>query len=259
MMARLLKAAAVLLVSVALGVGAVLVIRSRHGKGTAAGSATTVPTATTATTALVVPGPAQSFVTGTLTSLVADKALGPALRPPFTITIPTRGQGHADITGVTAAGKAVQVFWYGGQPLPVSGSGTLALDGAPVSIDASGITWMLDGAPRSLTTGHFNLGAPVAAGASGLAAPHDSYAFDAGDRSTIETTGQARVHVAPVTMHLGGPGKVTMHGALQLRSLAGTSKVRTVIFGTGSYTIDLVPAAGGYTITSVLQGPVSFG
>ena len=157
---------------------------------------------TTAPPVDIVPAAGQTFVTGSVTSLTADNAVGPALQPPFTITIPSRGQGSADITGVSVAGKSVEIYWYGGQPLPVSGTGQLAIDGGALTVDASGLTWVLDGAPRSLTSGHFGLGAPVAVGTGGLAEPHQSIAFDAGATSTVQTTGKAQVHLAPTAVHL---------------------------------------------------------
>jgi hypothetical protein len=204
-----------------------------------------------------VPAAGQAFVTGTLTSLSADNAVGAPLQPPFTITIASRGQGNADITGVSVAGQDVEIFWYGGQPLPVSGTGGLAIDGGPVKVDGTGITWMLDGAPRSLTTGHFNLGAPVAVGTSGLATPRQSIAFDAGDRSTIETTGKAQVHQAPAAVHLTGPGSVTLHGDFQVQTATATRRAQAVVFGPGSYSVDLTPSGGADTINATLQGPVS--
>lgn len=204
----------------------------------------------------IVPGAGQTFLTGTITSLTADNAIGPALTPPFTITIASRGQGNADITGVTVGGQNSQIFWYGGQPLPVSGSGQLAVDGGGLVVDASGITWQLDGAPRSLT-GHLNLGAPVAVGTSGLATPRPSVAFDAGDRATVQTTGHAQVHLAPAALHLTGPGAVTAQGDLRIQTSTGTRQVKAAAFGRGSFEIDLTPTASGDTIRATMQGPIS--
>jgi hypothetical protein len=246
----------ILVGAVAVGLGVSVAIHHRSaGPGSDAGTA--ADGVTTSVPVDIVPGPGQSFVTGTLTSMTADNAIGPALKPPFTITIAARGQGSADLTGVEVGGKSVEIYWYGGQPLPVSGTGELALDGGAVTVDASGITWMLDGAPRSLTTGHFNLGAPVAVGSGGLAEPHQNIAFDAGDRSTVQTTGRAQVHQAPAPIHLSGPGSVTAHGDFQVRAATGTRHVTTVVFGPGSYEIDLTPVTGGDSIHATLQGPVS--
>ena len=207
----------------------------------------------------VVPGAGQTFVTGTLSSLSADNAASAPLSPPFTITTPARGQGNGTITGVQVGGKALAISWYEGQPLPVSGTGQLDLAGAPVAITAAGITWTLDGAARSLTAGHFVLGAPVAAGSGGLATPYDGgIAFDAGPRATITTTGMATVHLPPAAVHLEGPGRqLTLHGQLQARTSSSARAVQAIGFGPGSYSLDLVPAAGGYTIKGTLQGPAT--
>jgi hypothetical protein len=253
-------------VAVAVGLGITVAIHHRATSdtgttGPAAGPGTDGSASAAATTVPVdiVPGAGQTFLSGTITSLSADNAIGPPLKPPFTITIPSRGQGSADITGVVVGGKNVQIFWYGGQPLPVAGTGELAVDGGALNIDGSGITWMLDGAPRSLTTGHFNLGAPVAVGSGGLAQPFQSIAFDAGDRSTLQTTGHAQVHLPPAAIHLTGPGSLTVHGDLQMQTPAGTRRVQSVTFGPGSYSVDLAPTAGGDTIAGTLQGPISSG
>ncbi|MDP9072860.1 MAG: hypothetical protein M3N98_01575 [Actinomycetota bacterium] len=216
-------------------------------------------TAVSVTTVEIVPGPDQAFVTGTLASLSADNATAPPLRPPFTITTPARGQGNGSITGVQVGGRDFAISWYEGQPLPVSGTGQLDLAGAPVAVTAAGITWTLDGAPRALTAGHFSLGAPVAAGSSGLATPYDGgIAFDAGVRATLTTTGMASVHLAPAAIHLEGPGRhVTLQGQFQVRTAAGTRQAQSITFGPGSYSIDLAPASGGYSIRGTLQGPTS--
>ncbi len=259
-MKALLVTVTVLVAAAAVGLGLSVALHHRSGPGGAGGGplggATTVAGPTTTLAPEIVPAPGQAFVTGTATSFHADNANGPALRPPFTITIAARGQGNADITGVAAAGQDVEIFWYGGQPLPVSGTGELAVDGGSVTVDTSGITWGLDGAPRSLTTGHFNLGAPVAVGSGGLATPHQSFAFDAGSRSTLETTGHAQVHLAPAALHLTGPGSVTLQGSFQLQTATGTRTVANVVFGPGSYDIELTPTSGGDTVRATLQGPL---
>jgi hypothetical protein len=255
---RLLAAVAVLVVAVAVGLAISVAIHHRSPAARppvvagGAGATTTVPVD-------IVPAAGQTFVTGNLTSLSADNAVGPPLTPPFTITIASRGQGNADITGVLVGGQDVEIFWYGGQPLPVSGTGQLAIDGGAVSVDPGGITWMLDGAIRSLTTGHFNLGAPVAVGSGGLATPHQSIAFDAGSRSTMQTSGHAQVHLAPAPLRLTGPGSVTLQGDFQVQTSTASRHAQTVTFGPGSYDMALTPTASGDTIRATLQGAVSFG
>jgi hypothetical protein len=259
-MRRALGVVIALVVLVAIGLGiSVAMHRRPSAGGPQPGSSvpgTTAAGATSVAPVDIVPGPGQTFVTGTITSLTTDNAIGPALKPPFTITIPSRGQGNADITGVLVGGQDVEVFWYGGQPLPVSGSGQLAIDGGALVVDASGITLQLDGAPRALS-GHFNLGAPVAVGSGGLATPRANVAFDAGDRATMQTAGHAQVHLAPAAVHITGPGKVTIRGDLQVQTNTGTRHVASAVFGLGSYEIDLTPVGSGATIRATMQGTLS--
>lgn len=258
-MRRLLGTVAVLVLAVVVGLGITVALHHRAPSGGAPQPVPMGPATTTSVPVDIVPGAGQTFLTGTVTSLSADNAIGPALTPPFTITVPVRGAGSADLTGVSVGGKAVEIFWYGGQPLPVSGTGQLAIDGGAVTVDASGITWTLDGAVRSLAPGHYHLGAPVAVGSSGLATPYQSIAFDAGAGATMQTTGKARVHLAPGALRITGPGSVTFQGDLQAQTPAGTRHVQHVTFGPGSYSVDLTPVAAGDTVNATLQGPLTLG
>jgi hypothetical protein len=252
-----------------LGVAAALTLHAHPGRivglghtGNTPKAKTTPPVATTAPTSGLVPRTGQVLVTGTVTSLAATNANASPLKPPFTISVPTRGQGGASITGVQIAGRSVAISWYAGQPLPVSGSGTLNLAGAPVTVNSSGITWSLDGAARQLTPGRFFLGAPVAVGSAGLAQSFDTVNLVAGPTASIETTGGATAHLPPTTIHLVGPGRLTMQGHFTVRSTKGARTVSTVTLGAPplnySYSIDLVPTADGFATTdAILQGPVN--
>lgn len=245
-----LLAAAVLVAAAAIGLGIASAMRHQSARPTAA--ATTTTTGTLAPE--IVPAGNQVFVTGTVTSLSADNAEGPPLTPPFTITIPVRGQGSADLTGVAVDGKQVEIYWYGGQPLPVSGTGALVIGGGRLSVDGSGTTWILDGTARTIAAGHYFLGAPVAVGTSGLATPEQTASFDAGAQSTLLTTGNAEVHLKPAALHITGPGSVTLAGTLQVQSPTATRPANSITFGPGSYDITLTPAPGGDTINATLQG-----
>lgn len=243
-----------------LGAGAVAVAVHHSG---GRGRATPVSLSEASTTTLsdaafgLTPRPGQALVQGTLSSLTADNAEAPPVQPPFVITVANRGQGGATFRGVQVHGQTVAISWYGGQPLPLSGTGDLDLAGAPVSVDAAGVTFDLDGATRALTPGHYSLGAPVAVGTSGLATPMDSVSFDAGATGTVETSGGAIVHLGPAPLHLEGPGRVTLRGQLALRTPDRTRTVTTLAFGPGDYQIDLAPVSGGYRIKAILQGPLS--
>jgi hypothetical protein len=125
-----------------------------------------------------------------------------------------------------------------------------------VTVDATGITWSLDGAPRSLTPGRYFVGTSVAVGTSGLAQPRQSVTFTAGANATLDTHGSAIVHLPPTATHLDGPGRqLTLHGTFQVRTSHHDRTATSITFGPGSYSIDLTPIAGGYAIKAVLQGP----
>jgi hypothetical protein len=249
------------LVACLLGAGAAT-IAVHHPSGPRRATPASAPTGAS-TTALsdatfgLTPRPGQALLKGTLTGLLADNAEAPPLQPPFVITVPNRGQGGATFRGVQVHGQTVAISWYGGQPLPLSGTGGLDLAGAPVTVDAGGVTWNLDGATRGLTPGHYSLGAPIAVGAAGLATPMDSVSFEAGPTGTVETSGGANVHVGPTPLRLEGPGRVTLRGQFALRTPDRTRTVTTLAFGPGDYQIDLAPVSGGYRINAILQGPLS--
>lgn len=256
-MRRVLATLGILIVAVAVGLGVSVAIHHRSsGSGGSGGGSSD---GTTTLPPEIVPASGQTLLTGTVTSLRADNAVGPALVPPFTITIPVRGAGHVDITGGQVAGQDVEIYWYGGQPLPVSGTGQLQINGGAVAINASGTTWTLDGATRTLTPGHYFLGAPVAVGTTGLATPDQSLSFDAGSDCTMTTGGGAQIHQAPAGLQLQGPGSVNLQGTFQMQTDTAIRTVHTIAFGPGSYSIILTPVAGGDTIKATLQGAISYG
>jgi hypothetical protein len=233
----------------------------RHGRNMHAVSPPVLPStqpssgpATTTTLELVVPGAGQTLVRGRLTSLSADNAVATPLVPPFTITMPRRGAGGAHFIGVSSGGRSVAIAWFGGQPLPVSGTGNLDLSGAPVTIGGNGITWMLDGPARGIGRGRYFLGAPVAAGPGGLATAYDTYSFDAGDNSILQTNGNAMIRQAPHTIELTGPGHLSLTGDFLVRTPNGRRQVANITFAGGLFRIDLKPVAQGYTIDATLQG-----
>jgi hypothetical protein len=235
----------------------------RHGRNMHAVSPVVLPPTQqsagppTTSTLELVPQFGPTLVHGTLTSFHANNAVAAPLQPPFIITVAQRGAGGATFLGVNAGGRQVAIDWYGGQPLPVTGTGNLDLAGAPVTIDASGITWMLDGPARSIGRGHYVLGAPVAAGTKGLARAYDSYAFDAGDNAILQTSGTAMIRQAPHRVHLEGPGQLTLIGNFQMTTTSGKRRAVSISFGGGSYRIDLTPVPQGYLIDALLQGVVT--
>ena len=212
-----------------------------------------------ATATVTVLRPDQTTVSGTVTAATALGVLGSPLALPLTITVPNRGQGEAHIVGVAVDGRRGTVAWDGGQPLPLSGTGGVDLGQATVDADAGGLTWHLDGAARALLPGRYTAGSTVAVGSTGLARPVDQATFvvAAGTRGQILTAGDAQVHLAAQKLSLTGPGRVTLTGAMTVTNASGSHPARRVGLASGAFELALTPSAGGYTVTALLQGPVT--
>jgi len=235
-----------------------------QGAPTATTVLVTAPSPTTTTTSVALtqlsalPGPSQTRVTGRVTLVTATDAVGAALPLPLTVTVPNRGQGEMTIANVRSGGAQVTVVWGGGQPLPLSGTGGFDLGPARMEADAAGITWHLDLGQRVLLPGHYLAGAPVAIGGGGLAQPEDTATFDAGPGSGFITNGDARVHLPPGPLHLTGPGTLHLSGVLTMQTASGAQTVKVIEFGRGPFDVRLQPSpGGGYTVTALLQGPLT--
>ena len=212
---------------------------------------------TTSSTAPTIPAAGQTLVTGRVTMLTAEDAVGALLRLPLRITVAERGRGDVTIVGVTVAGQPEQIVWLAGQPLPLSGTGSVDLGPALVTADAGGIVWHLDHGQRVLTPGHYTAGAPVAVGEGGLADARDTVSFDAdaGGGAGFISNGDAQVRLPVGPLTLGGPGRVHLSGDLQLTTATGpTRRAATLAFGPGPFEIALQPSATGYTIEARFQG-----
>jgi hypothetical protein len=198
--------------------------------------------------------PDQAIVDGTLTAAHVVDAVAPALPLPVTITIPERGHGGLRIE--TGRGT---IAWDGGQPLPLTGTGTIDLGPAMLDIDSGGITWHLDGAPRLLTPGRYVAGSTVAVGTSGLARPEERATFtvDPGATASMVTAGDARIRTTTIALSLTGPGDMTLSGFLSVHTAGATRAGHRVTFGRGAFEVRLTPTVGGVTITALLQGPIS--
>ena len=196
----------------------------------------------------------QSDVTGTITSAHIVNAVAPPLALPITVAIPQRGQGGLHITGVGES-----IAWDGGQPLPLTGTGSLDLGPAVVDIDPGGATWHLDGATRLLTPGRYTAGSSVAVGGSGLARPEDQATFTVppGSHGSMVTVGDARVHLTPRAMALTGPGNMTLTGTLTVRTAHGSRVVHQVTFGPGPFELSVTPGSSSATVNGLLQGSLS--
>ena len=204
-----------------------------------------------------VPGAGQTFVTGTVERFAAEDAVLPQpLGTPFTLSAVTRGAGGATIENALVAGKRSTISWGTGTPLPITGGGGLDLGPVAVEADVSGLTGRLDGAIRTFVPGSYRAGAPVAVGSAGLAAPRESVEFQASPDTVLSSHGGVVVRLDRRPVELQGPGKVAVSGRLQVQNAKGTKAATTVNFGPGAFTVTLSPTASGYTIDSVLQGPV---
>ncbi|MDQ3896592.1 MAG: hypothetical protein M3326_04950 [Actinomycetota bacterium] len=218
------------------------------------------PRATTTTVDLGPrPAPGQVFVKGTVDRLTADGAQGTAsvIATPFTLTAIDRGVGKATIENALVSGKRTTIVWGGGTPLPISGDGgTIDLNGSKVDVDGSGLSWTVDGT-RALKPGNYRAAAPVAVGATGVAAPRDSVDFTADARTVITARSGVVVKVPPAPLELTGPGKVSASGQLQIRDQATRTPAGGFDFGEGPYTVKLNAVAGRIELDAVLQGPLT--
>jgi hypothetical protein len=254
------KFLAVLIVSELLAAVGVLGVREYRGTTHVT---TGVAAATTSTTEGfdVAPAGGQTLLRGRVASITGDGLTPPALALPLTIDAQNVGQTQATFRAVLVNGKRTNIYWNGGRPLPLKGQGGIDVfgsGGAHASIDAKGVTWLLDGADRQLQPGSYTTGFTVGVGTGGLVTPHDeAVTFQADGRSTVTTKSGAVVHQPPSLLKLTGPGSFTLAGALVLRTAGGTRTATLVQFGPGPFVLELTPVAGGYRVVATLQGPVA--
>ena len=210
------------------------------------------------TETVIVPAAGQTLVTGTLQTFSSDGAVAAPIATPFTINYVARGAvNHAEVEGALIDGERKTIYWYAGQPLPVSGNGALDLGPAHVTADAHGVTWSLVGT-SGFTPGHYRFGSSVAVGSSGLSTPMDGgVSFDADNHTVLTATDGVIVHFDSPTLKVQGPGTLTMTGTFTLRTAAGTRTATTLTMGGGPFEVQLAPGPGGIAVTATLQGPVT--
>ncbi len=253
-----LAAVAVVVLLTADASGAVVVLNRHHSPAAAGPPVRTrtrpAPTSSTPTTVPLPPG--QALVSGTVTSLSAAGATGPALITPMLITIPVRGQGSAYIYNATIGNQPGEtIYWYGGQPLSILGNGGLVPGRVNVTVGGSGSTWYLDGAERRWESGSYEIATPVAVGTSGLASAEPSADFSAGPDTVLVTSGGATLYRPPMALHLIGPGAVQAQGNMTVRTRQGTITVTSIDLSGGQYVLDLTPGPGGQlALSATLQG-----
>lgn len=211
------------------------------------------------TETVIVPAAGQTIVTGTVQSLSADNANADPIPTPFTINAVERGAvRNATVEGALIGGARKTIYWYAGQPLPVSGGGTLDLGPAHVDVDAHGVTWSLANGPSSFKPGHYRFGSSVAVGSAGLATPYDGgIDFNADDHTVLTATDGVVVHLDSPAVTITGPGTLKVTGALVLRTASGQRTAKSLTMGAGPLQVTLTPGPAGITITATLQGPVT--
>lgn len=206
-------------------------------------------------------GADQSVITGTLTRLVGTRVSeAPRLPLPLTLTVaPGRGT-KAEFAGGAVDGKNATIAWDGGRPLPISGEGSIDLNG-PVNVELkpNGTTWALDGDSRLLTPGTYNLGAAVAVVPlnTTFGKPRERARLDIpqGAAASLKTNGDVRTTTKPAPLVLRGPGQLVLEGTFEVRNREGTRAAQKITFGPGAFELDIAPEGGGYKINrAFLQG-----
>ena len=218
----------------------------------------TQPSGPPVTETVIVPAAGQTLVTGTIQTFSADAAVSDPISTPFTINVVERGaERNATVEAAIVGGARKTIYWYAGQPLPVSGSGALDLGPAHVDADAHGVTWALGGT-RAFKPGHYRFGSSVAIGSAGLATPEDNgIDFTADDHTVLTASDGVIVHVDSPALKVDGPGTLRLTGNLVLRTASGTRNATTLTMGSGPFRVTLAPGPGGVTVTATLQGPVT--
>ena len=236
------------------GVAAV-VVRKEAPENTIIHTATTLPPSTEV---VVVPAPGQTIVTGTIQSFSADGAVADLIPTPFTINYVERGaQRNATVEAALINGTRKTIYWYAGQPLPVSGGAGLNLGPAHVDADGHGVTWSLTGT-SAFKPGRYRFGSSVAVAAAGVATPEDNgVTFDADDHTVLTATEGVLVHFDSPALKVDGPGTLRMTGTFTLKTASGTKPATTLTMASGPFKVTLTPAAGGVAVTATLQGPVA--
>lgn len=212
---------------------------------------------TTTAAPVVVPGPGQVRVSGTVSALRLDGAvLDPrSLSTPLTITA-SRGFGNgAELSGVTVDGKPSTIVWDGGRPFALSGPGGIIPGPVVVEIVPDGLRLTLGGGVHGFAPGTYRLDTPVAVGTSGVATPRDSVVFDASAKSLLDARGDAAITLgAGPPLHLLGPGRVELRGTLALTDAAGTRDATSYLADVAAFDVTISPNdAGGWRVVGLID------
>ncbi|MEX2292372.1 MAG: hypothetical protein WD691_01190 [Acidimicrobiales bacterium] len=221
-----------------------------RGPDGTAGSTTTVPP-------VVVPGPGQVRVSGTLSAL----RLGGAILDPRSVAMPvtmtaSRGFGNgAEVTGVRVDGKRSTIVWDGGRPFELSGTGAVIPSASVVEIVPQGLRIMLGGGVHSLAAGTYRLDTPVAVGTSGIATPRDSVEFEASAESLLDVRGDASIILgAGPPVRLLGPGSIEMHGTFELTDASGMRDAESYLVDVAAFDLTIAGGTiGRWRITGLID------
>jgi len=210
------------------------------------------------TEVVVVPAAGQTLVSGTLQSFSADGAVVDLIPTPFTINAVERGaQRNATVEGAVVNGARKTIYWYAGQPLPVSGGSGLDLGPAHVDADAHGVTWSITGT-SAFKPGRYRFGSSVAVGSAGLATSEDGgITFDADNHTVLTASEGVVIHFDSPALKVDGPGTLRLTGALTLRTASGTRVATSLSMASGPFEVTLTPSGGAVTVTATLQGDVT--
>jgi hypothetical protein len=246
---------AVLVVGLLGGGIAAVIVRNDAPQNTIVQTPTTLPPVTET---VIVPAAGQTLVTGTVQSFSSDGAVADVIPTPFTINAVERGAvRNATVEAALINGARKTIYWYAGQPLPVSGGPGLDLGPAHVDADGHGVTWSIGGT-SGFKPGRYHFGSSVAVGSAGLATPEDSgVTFDADDHTVLTATDGVVVHFDSPALKVVGPGTLRMTGNFTLKTASGTTTATTLTMAAGPFEVQLVPGGGGIAVTATLQGPVT--
>lgn len=201
----------------------------------------------------------EAEIHGTVTTvLISDAVLQPRDLPtPLTITS-ERGFGNGgEITSVEVDGRPSTIVWDGGRPFTLVSGGALLLDPVNVALVPAGLQAVLGQGNHALSPGTYQLDTPVAVGQEGIATPHDSVTFVAGEDTLFEARGDASVIFGPeVPRRFVGPGKLLLSGTIEVTDADGTRTETTITTEVAAFDLTFTPDGnGGWTVDGIFDQP----
>lgn len=202
----------------------------------------------------------QVAVTGVAFGVTAERARLDRVPTPLQVTV-AAGAGGATLHDVAVDAQPSEIVWDGGRPFDLHGEG-LGILPQSVGVVASPTTVTVtfaDGDVHGLVPGSYGLQTPVAVGSLGVARPFDAVAFGATVESTVAFRGGASTSMLPRRLEMEGPGRVVLHGMLEVRRPDGaTVATASVELPEGPFELTITPRpdGSGYDVDAVLQGAV---